>query len=430
MRKSSNIKSIRVNEENSKETKTPCVDLDLKRVDLEEIVRIGLQDFMFQVGMMAVQQTMAAEVETLAGPLYVRGPKKQASRWGAQQGTIYVNGQKVNIDKPRLRRKSAGKDAEVELQTYKEFSKPTAMNEAIMAKVLAGVSTRDYAGTIDQVIEGHGVSRSAVSRRAVKEASKLLEEFYARRFEGQEFVVIMIDGIGVADVDNIVALGIDVWGKKHVLGLRQGATENTQVCLELLEDLVERGLPADGDYLFVVDGAKALSKAIKKVFGQNAVIQRCQVHKRRNVSDKLPKEHQTRIDKRLAAAYAMNDLSGARKALEAVFDELVALNEPAAGSLAEGMEETLTVHKLGLKGDLKRILASTNSIESMFSMSRRYKRNVKKWNRRTDHIERTLVVTLLEAERRFRRVRGYRELKNLQSKIKNLRATTCNTKAA
>jgi transposase-like protein len=240
----------------------------------------------------------------------------------------------------------------------------------------------------------------------------------------------MIDGIGVSDIANIVALGVDVWGKKKVLGVRQGATENTVVCTELLEDLVERGLSPAADYLFVIDGGKALAKAIKKIFGQNSVIQRCQVHKRRNVSDKLPKEHQTRIDNRLAAAYGMNELHDARKAVEAVFDELVELNEPAAGSLAEGMEETLTVHKLGLKGDLKRILSSTNSIESMFSMSRRYSRNVKKWNRKTNHIERTLVVTMLEAESRFRRVRGYKELKELQSKIKNLRATTCNTKAA
>jgi transposase-like protein len=429
VKKSSNIKSIHVNEEISK--KSPSAALELKNINLEDVIRQGLQDFMFEIGMMAVQQTMAAEVETLAGPRYARNTGYDADRWGSQQGMIYVNGQKVNIKKPRVvSKKVAGKRSEVELQTYSEFSKPTAMDEAIMAKVLAGVSTRDYAGTIDQVVEGHGVSKSAVSRRSVKEAAKQLGEFYNRRFTEQEFVVIMMDGIGIAEVDNIVALGIDVWGKKHVLGLRQGATENTQVCLELLEDLVDRGIKADGDYLFVVDGGKALSKSIKKVFGQNAVIQRCQVHKRRNVSDKLPKEHQTRIDNRLAAAYAMNELHDARKAVEAVFDELVDLNESAAGSLEEGMEETMTVHKLGIKGDLKRILSSTNSIESMFSMSRRYKRNVKKWNKKTDHIERTLVVTLLEAERRFKRVRGYRELKDLQTKIKNLRATTCNTKAA
>jgi len=428
MKKSSNVKSIRVNEEKSK--KTPAIEFDLKSVNLQEVIQMGLQSFMFDVGMIAVQQAMAAEVGTLAGPRYARATGNELQRWGKQQGLVYVNGQKVNIEKPRVVGKSAGKHQEVELETYKAFSKPTAMNEAVMAKILAGVSTRDYAGTIDAVLDGHGVSRSAVSRRGVKESGKALETFYTRRFDDREFVVIMIDGIGVSDVDNIVALGVDIWGGKQVLGVRQGATENTTVCTELLEDLVERGLPANGNYLFVVDGGKALSKAIKKVFGQHSVIQRCQVHKRRNVSDKLPKEHQTRIDNRLTAAYGMNELSDARKAVEAVFDELVELNESAAGSLAEGMEETLTVHKLGLKGDLKRIFSSTNCIESMFSMSRRYSRNVKKWNRKTNHIERTLVVTLLEAESRFRRVRGYRELKDLQSRIKNLRATTCNTKAA
>lgn len=428
MKKSSNVKHIHVKEENTK--KAPAIDLKVQSLDLQEIVRMGLQGFMMEVGMIAVKQVMEAEVEKLAGPRYGRDPENDKNRWGTQQGLVYVNGQKVNIQRPRVLRKTAGKHTEVELETYKAFSRPDAMNEAVMAKVLAGVSTRDYQKTVEHVLDGHGVSRSAVSRRTVKESGKLLEEFYVRQYADSEFAVIMLDGIGIADVDNIVALGIDVWGKKQVLGVRQGATENTQVCLELLEDLVERGLKVDDNYLFVIDGSKALSKAIKKVFGANAAIQRCQVHKRRNVSDKLPKEHQERIDKRLAASYSMIEFGEAHKAVEKVFDELVSLNESAAGSLLEGMEETLTVHKLGLTGDLKRILSSTNSIESMFSMSRKYKRNVKKWNTKTNHIERTLVMTLIEAEGRFRRVRGYRELKDLKLKIKKLRATTCNTKAA
>lgn len=428
MKKSSNVKSIHVNEKNS--NKGPAIAFDLTDIDLKAVITMGLQDFMFEVGMMAVQQAMNAEVTTLAGPRYVRDPHNAINRWGKQQGLVYVNGQKVNTDKPRVVRKTAaGKHEEVELKTYTEFSKPTAMNEAIMAKMLAGVSTRDYEGTIDQVLDGHGISRSAVSRRAVQTASKRLEEFHTRRFDDREFVAIMIDGIGVANIDNIVALGIDVWGKKTLLGIRQGATENTKVCTELLEDLIERGLSPDGDYLFVLDGAKALSKAVKKLFGENAIIQRCQVHKRRNVRDKLPQEHQTRIDKRLSAAYGMNTLDDARKAVEAVYEELIDLSEPAAGSLEEGMEETLTVNRLGLTGYLKRSLSSTNCIESMFSMSRRYKRNVKKWNG-SKHIERTVVASLLEAESRFHRVQGYRELKALQTKIKKLRATTCNTKAA
>jgi putative transposase len=427
MKKSSNVRNVSVNEENAKEAS--AFGLDLHEIDLEEVLKLELNDVMFRAGLIAVQQLIEAEVEKLAGPRYSHG--KSINRWGQQQGLLYVDGQKINVQRPRVTKKTAtGRRQEVELKTYKKFSQPDAMNKAVMAKMIAGVSTRDYAGTVDEIIDGHGISRSAVSRRGVREASKQLEQFYSRSFENREFVIIMIDGIGVSDVDNIVALGADIWGKKEVLGLRQGATENTIVCTELLQDLVERGLKADGEYLFIIDGAKALTKAIKKVFGANSVIQRCQVHKRRNVSDKLPKEHQVRIDKRLSAAYGMNELSEARKAVESVFDELVSLNESAAGSLAEGMEETLTVHKLGLTGDLKRILSSTNSIESMFSMARRYKRNVKKWKKNTNHIERTVVLTLMEAERRFRRLRGYRELKDLKLRIQNLRATTCNTKAA
>lgn len=428
MKKSSNIRALRVNKETPEKEAPLC--LDVKNIDIKAVAQMGLQELMFQVGMMAVQQVMEAEVETLAGPRYSHDPDNKVHRWGSQKGVVQVNGQKVRTPRPRVVEKTNnGKHKEVELETYKQFSKPDAMNDAIMAKVLAGVSTRDYQSTIDAVVDGHGISRSAVSRRAVKTASVRMAEFLNRRFDDREFVVILIDGIGVADIDNIVALGIDIWGKKTVLGVRQGATENTTVCTELLEDLLERGLSASGDYLFILDGAKALSKAVKKLFGPNSLIQRCQIHKRRNIADHLPKHHQMRIDKRLAAAYNMNSLSEARKGVEAVYEELIDLCESAATSLEEGLEETLTVHKLGLNGSLKRILATTNSIESMFSMVRRYKRNVKKW-KNSQHIERTVITALLESEGRFHRVEGYRGLKELQTKIKSMRATTGTIKAA
>ncbi len=181
MKKSSTVKSLHVNEEKSK--KTPVVDFDLKAVNLQEVIKLGLQDFFFEVGMIAVQQTMAAEVATLAGPRYARQTGNDLQRWGNQQGLVYVNGQKVNLSKPRVVRKSANKHEEVELETYKAFSKPTAMNEAVMAKMLAGVSTRDYAGTVEAVLDGHGVSRSAVSRRSIRESGKALQEFYTRRLK-------------------------------------------------------------------------------------------------------------------------------------------------------------------------------------------------------------------------------------------------------
>jgi len=427
MKKSSTIKQLRVKPEETR----AALSVQLQEIDLNQVVKVGLEELMFQTGMLLVQQVMEAEAKTLAGARYERGPDKNHYRWGSQNGAIYVQGQKKTVSRPRLMKKEKvnGKLKEVELETYKAFSKPDSMNESMLVKLLAGVSMRDYAATVEQAVEGHGISKSAVSRRATKVTAQAMEEFYNRRLDDREFVVIMIDGISIKNSENIVALGIDVWGKKVPLGVRQGATENHTVCTELIEELIERGLSPDGDYLFVIDGSKALSKAIRKVFGTDVVIQRCQIHKRRNIKDKLPKEHQTRIDKKLSAAYGMNDVTEARRALEKVFDELVKLSEPAAGSLMEGMEETLTVHKLRLGSDLKRMLSTTNSIESMFSMARRYKRNVKRW-KNYKHIERTLVTTLLEAEKRFRRVRGYRELKDLKNKIRDYRDTTKDTIAA
>ena len=427
MKRSSKVRTITVKPEETKQ----AFQVELKHVDFKEIIKMGLEDFVFQAGMIAVQSLMEQEAESLAGPRYARSVDKECYRWGTQKGAVFVQGQKKSVERPRVmgKRKARGKLHETELSTYKAFSQPDAMNEAMLAKLMAGVSTRDYASTVEQVVDGHGISRSAVSRRAVEVTGKMLEAFYTRRLDEHEFVVIMIDGVNVKDSDNIVALGVDVWGKKTVLGMRQGATETSSVCIDLLQDLIERGLPPDEDLLFVLDGAKALYKAVKKVFGKHAVIQRCQLHKRRNVQDKLPNEHQTRIDKKLAAAYGMNGEAEARKALESVYEELIDLSEQAAGSLEEGMEDTLTVHKLGIGGDLKKILSSTNCIESMFSMARRYKRNVKRW-RNYKHIERTLVSALLEAEQRFRRIKGYRELKDLKKKIQNFCATTRNTEAA
>jgi transposase-like protein len=429
MKKSSSVKQLFVKPE---EALKAAFSVDLKDLDLKQVVSMGLEEFTYQAGMLLINQVMQAEANQLAGPRYSRSPERENYHWGTESGFVYVDGQKTDVKRPRVvtKGKKNGKaHEEVELTSYRAFSDPSAMNKSVMAKLIAGVSTRDYESTVEEVVKGHGISKSAISRRQIQVTAKMLEEFYARRFDDREFVVIMIDGVGAGDVMNVVALGIDVWGKKSVLGIRQGATENHTICAELLSDLIERGLDPKGKYLFILDGSKALEKAVKKTFGSKTLIQRCQLHKRRNVAEHLPKEHHARIDKKLAAAYGMNSAADARKALEAIFDELMRISEPAAGSLAEGMEDTLTVHNLGLKGELKRILSSTNSIESLFSMSRRYKRNVKRW-KNFKHVERTLVCTFIEAEKRFRRVQGYRDLKELKKKIENYDATTCNTVAA
>lgn len=404
------------------------VRVQLQDTDIQSVIRQGLAQFVFDAGLLLVHQVMEHEAQNLTGAPYSRGAEKKNHRWGKQPGSVYLSGQRIPVERPRVRTK--GKNSrEIDLETYREFSKPDSMNEAVMARMLAGVSMRDYAGTVDTALDGHGISRSAVSRRAVALTARSLEEFYNRRLEEVDLVVLLIDGISIAGTENIVCVGIDVWGRKLVLGLRQGATENHVVCKDMIAELIERGLAAEKDYLFLLDGSKALSKAVKQVFGQDVAIQRCQAHKRRNVSDYLPNEHKTRIDKKLGAAYAMADPAEAQKALLSVHNELERLNPAAANSLAEGMTETLTVHRLSVGNELRRSLCTTNIIESMFSMARRNNRNVKNWKDQK-HIERWLVTGLLAAECRLRRVRGYRELKDLQRQLKESRQQKHNAEAA
>jgi transposase-like protein len=214
----------------------------------------------------------------------------------------------------------------------------------------------------------------------------------------------------------VVALGIEISGRKHVLGLWQGATENTTVVKELLEDLVARGLNPDRRYLFVIDGAKALRAGIERVFGERAEVQRCQIHKRRNVKEHLPKSAQGDTDRRIRNAYAMTDYTAAKAELEKIFRQLERINPSAASSLEEGLEETLTVHRLGVGGLLRQTLASTNPIESCFSIVEKVARNVKRW-RAGDHALRWTATGLLEAEKKFHKVKGYRQLESLQRKL-------------
>lgn len=257
--------------------------VDLKQVDIHQVVRLGLEQFVYQAGLLLVRQVMEAEATQLAGQRYARSSEKTAHRHGCQPGSVYLAGQKVAVEKPRVRTKSTDSQPaqEVPLESYQAFAQPDAMNAAILERLLAGVSCRDYARTVETVIQGHGISKSAVSRKAIAITAQAVEDFYNRKLDTLDLVVVLMDGIQAGGVDNIVCLGIDSKGHKHVLGLRQGATENHMVCRELLAELVERGLSADRQYLFVLDGGKALAKAVHQVFGKDVALQRCQVHKKR-----------------------------------------------------------------------------------------------------------------------------------------------------
>jgi transposase-like protein len=239
-----------------------------------------------------------------------------------------------------------------------------------------------------------------------------MREFMERDLAGLDLVAIFIDGIEFKGHLIVVALGLDKGGKKHILGLWQGATENAIICTSLLEDITRRGLNTGKDYLFVLDGSKALRSAVAKMFGTNVAVQRCQQHKRRNVLAHLPKEHQHAIDARISAAYKMADYDAAKKSLELTVRYLEKLNPSAAASLREGLEETLTVHKLEVAGLLRKTLQTTNPIESCFSVSRTITGRVKRW-RGDDMVQRWAVSSLLRAEKNFRRIKGYREIPKL-----------------
>jgi putative transposase len=317
-----------------------------------------------------------------------------------------VDGQKVPIRRTRLR---SQENREQRLGSYELFQRSAPREHAVWDKMMRGLSTRNYGAVVKEFREAYGVEKSAVSDSFIEASREKLQELLERRLGELRLCAVLIDGTPFRDRQMIVALGIGADGRKTVLGLREGATENASVVSELLRDLAARGLDFRVPRLYVLDGGKALAAAVRQHAGEAAWIQRCQVHKRRNVLDHLPEEHKPSVKKKLQNAYAMAEYSDAKRALERLHRELMELNPSAARSLEEGMEETLTVHRLRVPAPLRRTLASTNVIESAFSIVETVCRNVKRW-RAGDHLERWVGSGLLVAERQFHKVQGYREI--------------------
>lgn len=366
-----------------------------------------------EAGRQILRALLEDEVRQRVGPAYHPDAAQGSRRWGSQPGYVVFGGKKVALDRPRVRRRKGG---EVELETYGKLQQDGRMQRAVRERLVCGLSTRQYGRAVESVLHGYGIARSSVSRHFVRATSDELRQLAERRLEKLALVALMIDGIEFAGQVMVVALGLDENGVKHLLGLWQGATENATVVKALLEDLVERGLDSKRRYLFVLDGSKALRAAVERVFGQQAEVQRCQLHKIRNVIDHLPENCRTEWRRRLRAAYTMTGYSEAKAALQKLWRQLVDINPSAARSLEEGMEETLTVHRLGVGPLLRGTLASTNPIESCFSTVRRVTRNVKRWQG-GDQVARWTAAGLLEAEKFFRRVKGHRELAALTRKL-------------
>ena len=395
------------------------LQLTLPLKEVAAALQDGVGHLMRQAGLELMQLIMEEEVRQLAGERYERRQDGQLYRWGGEQGFLVVDGQKARIKRPRLR---SDEGREQPLGSYELFRRGEPLDEAVWDKLMLGLSTRNYGRAVREFASAYGIEKSAVSEHFIELSRRKLRELLERPLGELDLGAIYIDGVEYHGQHLIVALGVAADGQKTVLGIRQGATENAVVVSELLADLEERGVDFAIPRLYVVDGAKALGKAVRKHAGKAALIQRCQLHKRRNVVAHLPEEYRESVDRKLANAYAMVSTADAQRALEKLHRELMELNPSAARSLREGMEETLTVHRLPLSPLLRKTLSTTNPIESAFSVVERICSRVKCWQR-GDHIERWVGSALRVAEKNFRRVKGYKDLPKLLAALENLGAS-------
>jgi len=390
----------------------------LATLDRDEVLRLlqeGLHNVAVEIGRLVAVGLLEDEVHQLCGGRYEHNSAGRiAVRHGGQRGWAMLAGQKVPLERPRVRR--ADGCGEAQLAVYRQLQNPENLRSAVLRRIVHGVSTRSYGQVVEQVRHGFGVKRTSVSRTFVRVMRERVREFCERRWDGVRFVAILIDGKSYAREMMVAVLGITAAGEKHLLGLRQGATENAQVCKELLESLRERGVATDVPTLFVLDGAKALRAAVASVWGRNALVQRCQVHKKRNVKEHLAENHWPELARRLAEAYGETDYNRALALLKQTTAWLARVNPDAAASLREGLEETLTLVRLGVHADLRKTLSSTNTIESAFSVAEQVTGRVKRW-RDGDMRWRWCLAGLLRAEAHFRRVDGYRHITQLLSAL-------------
>jgi putative transposase len=384
----------------------PSVQLMLPLGELMGWLKKGVGELVRQAGLQLMDLMMQAEVEQVVGQRSQPQPDRTANRWGRERGYCVVMGQKVAIQRPRVRTTD---DQEVRLGSYEMFHRGEPLTETVWEKLMLGLSTRKYGEAVRQFREAYGLEKSAISERFIEASREKLKEMMERRLNKTRLCALLIDATPYQGQHLVVALGINEDGRKTILGIRQGATENATVVGELLGDLVERGLDFSEPRLYILDGARALTAAVKKHAGDSAAIQRCQVHKRRNVLDHLTDEQKPAVAKKLNAAYALEDYDAAQQALNTLHRELMDLNPSAARSLGEGMDETLTVHRLKLPLQLRKTMASTNVIESAFSIVELVCRNVKRWHD-GDQRERWVGSGLLVAEKRFRRIQGYKQI--------------------
>jgi len=399
----------------------------LPMVDLIEQCQVACNELIDVTGRAAIQAVLQLSAMEAAG-----GPPQQGKRrsgdvvlYGRQAGQVFLSDRKLEVERPRLRRKGR-RSQEVEVPAYAAMQNQEQMGARMLDILLHGVSTRNYKAVIPEMAETAGVSRSAVSRAAIEASEAEVEALLSRRFDEVKLLVIYIDGLIFGKYTMIGAIGVDTQGHKHVLGIREGATENAAVATALLEDVVARGVDPKRKMLFVIDGSKALRAAINAVFGAEQPVQRCRAHKLRNVLGYLPKDQQAQVKSVLRAAWKLPPKEGmARiKKLAAWLDNSY---PSAASSLIEGLEECFTINRLDIPPALHRCLATTNIIESPHAGVRIQTRRVTHWQN-GKMVLRWMASAFLRTEKRFNRIMGHRDLWALEAILNP--SATANQKAA
>lgn len=396
--------------------KTPAAQTLRQVLDQPIDAKLQLLRHYAEMARLLATEIMNDEVEALAGARYSRDKPHEGRyrRWGRNPGSIRIDGERVPVDVPRVRDRI--EEAERPLRSYQAM-KGTDAPKGLADAILLGLSQGDYERVAGEFIDGFGLSQSSVSRRFTERAEKALQEFEGRSLGEDSFVALWIDGKHVAGEQMIICVGVTEDGKKKVLGFTQATTERAEPIKELLRDLIERGLSFEEGLLCTVDGSKGLRKAIREVFGRCAQVQRCQWHKRENVVGHLPKADQRAWRSKLQRAYQEPTYEAAKERLMELHAELEQLNRKAARSLMEGLEETLTLHRLGLFEELGASLKTTNCIENLNGQVGRYLGKVKRWHHSPQRC-RWMALALMEAESRMYRLMGYRHLPKLRRALR------------
>lgn len=381
----------------------------LPMVQLIEEAGLAVDELIDVVGRATIEAVLLLSAEQVVGPKQrgKRGADREAYWYGSQPGVVSLAERKLRVRKPRLRKKGAGVGGELEVPVY-EAMRGGRLGERMLEILLSGVSTRHYRDVLPQMADAVGISKSEVSRQTIEAGERVLQDLAERRFDDKEILIVYIDGIQFGSHHIVAAVGVDGGGRKHVLGLREGASENATVAVGLLEELVERGVKPQRRRLFVIDGAKALRKAIDQVYGSGNPIQRCRNHKIRNVLGHLPDEQQEQANAAMRAAFKLDADEGIKR-LEQLALWLERDHPTAAASLREGLGEMFTVNRLGLPPELRRCLSSTNLIDSTHAGVRQKTDRVTNWQSGS-MVLRWAAAAFIATEKSYRRILGYRKL--------------------